>query len=218
MKTWNMNVDSRILRTIGEFLFLAFLSAMVPVLVATDIRYFSTGFSEMLVTELAQEAFLGIAAVLFAIQAWKRPASRGFLVLVAGLFFTMLIRELDAYLDKLVYHSFWVWPALFVAISAIGYAWGCKGAVAVPIANFIGTKSQLNISFGFLTLLVFSRTMGSGGLWKHLAKDSDWYLLKTAIQEGLELFAYIFICYGSWQYTEAALASQSSSRPRVEST
>jgi hypothetical protein len=40
--------------------------------------------------------------------------------------------------------------------------------------------------------------MGSGEMfWKHIINGPDYQVVKTAVQEGLELFGYLFICYGS---------------------
>lgn len=203
MKDPTNSVNRRILRAVLEFLLLSFVSSLVPLIVATDIRFFSTGFSEILLTELSQELLLGISAILFAIKAYQCPASRGFLTLVAGMFLTMLIRESDAYLDRWVYHSFWVWPACIVTFTAVSYATlKCGDTIWKPMSNFVDTKSHTYIMIGMITLLVLSRSLGSGELlWKHILGDNaDTIMLKTALQEGLELYGYIFICYGSWLF------------------
>jgi peptidoglycan/LPS O-acetylase OafA/YrhL len=203
MKSTKIHADPRILNAIYEFLLLSLLSLLVPVVVATDIQFFTTGFSEIPLTEISQELLLGMSAILFARNAYQQPASRGFLTLVAGMFLTMLIRELDGYLDRWVYHSFWVWPAGLVVLSTVTYVtMKCSDTIWQPMSRFVGTRSHSCIMLGLVILLVLSRSLGSGDLlWRHVMEKEQFNLMfKTALQEGLELFGYIFVFYGSWLY------------------
>lgn len=186
-------------RAAGEFLFLALLSTLPAVCVAVDIRVLHDSVGEASLTEISQAALLLSATGICWFRAWQRTESRGLALLVGGFFACMLIRELDGWLDS-VWHGFWVWPALFTAVATIGgVALWCRDSVWLPTAAFIGTRSFYHISFGLLTLLVFSRTFGSGKLWAELMGTDYGRLFKAALQEGLELYGYVFLIYGvSW--------------------
>lgn len=187
---------TRIAMAVGEFLALALLSLVPPLFLAIDIVILGDDVSETSLTEISQEALLLTSSLLFALGAWKHQTQRGFFILAAGLFGCMFVRELDGLLDN-VSKGFWLWPALLVAAASIGSAaifW--RDTVLGPLAAFIDTKPYLHILFGLIVVLVFSRIFGSGALiLEHVPGYSQ--LLKTAIQEGLELFGYIFIAYGS---------------------
>ncbi|MFN3409992.1 MAG: hypothetical protein ACK45B_13415 [Limisphaerales bacterium] len=151
---------------------------------------------EASLTEISQAVLLLGATALCWLRAWQQPAARGFALLVGGFFACMLIRELDGWLDG-VWHGFWLWPALLTAGASIaGAAFRCRDSIWPPMAAFIGTRSFYHISFGLLTLLVFSRIFGSGKLWAELMGTDYGRLFKAALQEGLELYGYVFLFYG----------------------
>lgn len=209
-RAWRAGIDRKICSAFAEFFFLSILSLLVPVIVSVDIQFFRKGYAEMPCSELSQETFLLISAMIFAVEASRWPHARGFLTLVAGFFASMLVREFDAYLDRWVYHSFWIWPCSLIVVSAMACAVRCHETILRPMAHFVGTKPQLLIMVGLVVVLTFSRTMGSGEiLWKHVVNGSDYYVVKTALQEGLELFGYIFICYGSVVFWRDGGASMS---------
>ena len=130
-RAWMQGIDRKIWSALAEFLFLSVLAMLVPVAIWADMRLFNDGYSEMPCTELSQEIFVLISALIFAVEASRRAHARGFLILVAGFFASLLVREGDAYLDRWVFQSFWIWPASLIAISsnpiapvAYGRYWG----------------------------------------------------------------------------------------------
>lgn len=189
---------SKIGKAIGEVAILVVLTTIAPVAVAIDLRYFRNEVGEFSVTEIVQTVLLLTSVIVFWSAARQRPQSRGFLILVAGFLSCMLIREQDSWLDY-VFHGFWFWPAIFVAGASITYACMlCRQTVLGPMSAFIDTKPYFYLVFGLLVVLVFSRLFGSGALlWKHamMADYSSTY--KSAVQEGLELFGYVFVAFGS---------------------
>jgi hypothetical protein len=186
-----------ILIALTEFLFLAALLICISLIITIDAGIILEGASEHSVTEYTQEGLILLSAILFGVGAWRRPESRGFLVLVAGLFGCMFVRELDHLLDRVV-HGFWVYPAVLLAVTSIVYARFCGRTVIAPMALYTQTRSYVYLSIGLLIVLVFSRVFGSHLLWKELmGGDYDW-AYKAIIQEALELSGYILIAYGSW--------------------
>ena len=91
-----MTFDKRSFRAAEtEFAVLAAIMIATPAIVARDVEIFLHGSSEVSVTEFFQEALILLSAVLFALAARRQTESRGWLVLVAGLFACMFIREID---------------------------------------------------------------------------------------------------------------------------
>lgn len=198
---WQFSMDNAkktIIIAIAEFLFLSLLAISIPFILLIDILIIGHGVQEVSLTELTQEALILISALLFVINVFRRPRSRGFLVLVASLFFCMFIREMDDFLNKMVFDGFWFWPATFLAAGSTTYSMTCKETILAPMADFFSAKSGLYIFFGLIILLGLSRSFGSGNLlWKHIMGENYRFLYKATIQEGLELFGYMLICYGS---------------------
>lgn len=185
-------------RHILEALLLTFLTLLAPIMVYVDLNIFQHGVPEIGATEITQELFALISALLFAKLAYKLPQARGFYTLVAGFFLCIVIRELDQFFD-LLWHGFWVIPALSCALLSIGYAkFRCQGTVLKPMADFTQTKAYPFLLIGLLILLIFSRVFGSGNLfWIGIMGDSYEHGFKNALQEGLELLGYGFIFYSA---------------------
>jgi hypothetical protein len=185
-------------QAVAMFLQLSILSLLPAVFVYIDFKVINSGISEVSLTEISQEILLLATALIFFHGARKKPDARGFLLLSGGFFSCMFIRELDAFLD-MVWHGFWLWPALFTALSSIMVArFVFAGTTLQPLAGFINSRSYPLILVGLVSLLVLSRTFGSGKLlWHHLLSETHGHDLKASIQEGLELYSYALIFYGS---------------------
>lgn len=186
-----------VLVALTEFLFLAALLTSIRLIITIDGEIILAGASENSVTEYTQEGLILLSAILFGIGAWRRPESRGFLVLVAGLFGCMFVREFDNHLDRIA-HGFWVYPAVLLAVTSIVYARLCGRTVLAPMAVYTQTRSYVYLSIGLLIVIVFSRIIGSNSLWRELMGDDYQWAYKTIIQEALELSGYVLIAYGSW--------------------
>ncbi len=186
-----------ILIALTEFLFLAALLIGIRLIITIDGGITFEGASENSVTEYTQEGLILLSAILFGVGAWQRPESRGFLVLVAGLFGCMFVRELDHLLDRVV-HGFWVYPAVLLAVTSIVYARFCGRTVIAPMALYTQTRSYVYLSIGLLIVIVFSRIFGSNSLWRELMGGDYQWGYKMIIQEALELSGYVLIAYGSW--------------------
>ncbi len=127
----------------------------------------------------------------------RDPQARGFMVLVAGLLSCMFIRELDYAFDQIT-HGFWFYPAMLMALGSILYAAINRDTISLPMVYFTGTRSYVFLAVGLLITLVFSRVFGSGNLvWKEALGSSYTAHFRSVIQEGLELFGYVFVFYGA---------------------
>ncbi len=188
--------NNQVKSLIFEFLALIILMLLIPFFISVDITILKNGLSEISITEFMQEFFIFVSAVIFYKSLTKEPESKGLFILVAGLFTMMFIREGDYYLDAIV-HGFWKLPVAIVLIATLYYAVKNRATILQPLLMHIQTKMGTYILIGFLVIVVFSRAFGTGSLWRDIMGDDYHHLYKTVIQEGLELFGYSFIFYGS---------------------
>lgn len=188
----------KILLAFSEFVFLALLTLVAPILVYLDISIIDEALHEISMTEIGQEVLLVASCSIFLLHAVRKPESRGFLVLVAAFFLVMLIRELD-YIFDAIRHGFWKWLVLPTVVAAITYVnMRCRNTIVGPMVAFLGTKAYYFICFGLIMTVVFSQYFGSGNLiWEHVLASGSAWVVKTALQEGLELLGYILITYGA---------------------
>ncbi|MBY4675409.1 hypothetical protein [Marinobacterium arenosum] len=185
-----------LLSSIIEFVTLAGLMILVPAVVAADIFLIGYGTSEQSLTQISQALLLLLTMWLFAREAVRQPAARGMLVLGAGFFGCMLIRECDGYLDAIA-HGFWQYPAIALALMAILYARRCRGTVMAPMSAYMTSRPYPYLLIGLVVVLVFSRIFGTGHLWKAVMQVSYDNEYKSMIQEALELLGYVLIAYGA---------------------
>jgi len=203
------NPVKQLTRAAASAAVLVLLAVLPAISVYIDLKILDNGIGEISVTEISQESMLLASAIMFFVGARRTPASRGFLLLAAGFFSCLFIRETDWFLDN-IWHGFWVYPASLMALGCMLAArFACAGSTLQPLADFTGSRPYLFILFGLITLLILSRTFGSGNLlWNHLLPEDYAFGFKTAIQEGLELYSYSLIFYGSCLFAASGFNSQ----------
>lgn len=203
-----------ILRSLKNLTWIALFSLAVPALTLVDAQLTGGGPSEASATEIAQELLLLISAVVFWTAATRSVEMRPILQLAAGLFAAMLVRELDYFWDQ-VTHGFWVYPMTMVAAIAIISASQQRTSVLSAWAKYAQTKSYLLVLVGLLIVLVLSRTFGSQVTWRPILGDGNVALTKTVIQEGLELFGYLFVFWGAIEIAGSCPTRDRSLRGRL---
>jgi hypothetical protein len=134
--------------------------------------------------------------LLAGVTAWRRPESRGFWVLVSGLFCIMLIRENDKFLDTIT-HGFWIYPASLVSIVVIVYSIRLRETIVTPMLDFAATRACAYLMTGLLLVILFSRIFGSSQLLSEVLGADYSKPYKTVVQEGLELLGYALVFFGS---------------------
>jgi hypothetical protein len=186
---------------------LAAIVLLVPLVARLDAHVLENGLSERSVTETVQVLAALVSAVCFAVAAKRSPQLAAVLVLASGLCATMLVRELDMYFDA-IWHGFWVVPAGVVVATSAALAFRRRSSFVPAWARYSHTASYTYALLGLLVLLVFSRNFGSGAMWKPLLGDSTGAMVKTIVQEGIELLGYVLLA------RSAALAVRESSAAR----
>ena len=149
-------------------------------------------------TENLQETLLLFSSIIFIYLAKKKNA-RG-LLLVAGFFACMWIREWDAVFDD-IFHGAWKYIAIPTAIGFMLWALR-EGLQKVwdDLAEFMGSKSYDIIVAGLIIVLVVSRMLGIKAIWMLMSGPDFKYVFKTFIEEGVELLGYMVIFAGSVRY------------------
>lgn len=141
--------------------------------------------------ENAQVAICTAAAVLFLVAARRNTPWRRALILVALTLFAMAVRELDALADE-IFHGAWKLfeiPLLALFVWQLFRYWreACDSLLAL-----LTTTTGRHLELAALCLLVFSRLMGTKGIWQMLITDRAlFHVAKNAIEEGTELFGYM---------------------------
>lgn len=149
-------------------------------------------------TENLQETLLLFSSIIFIYLAKKKNA-RG-LLLVAGFFACMWIREWDAVFDD-IFHGAWKYIAIPTAIGFM--LWTLREGLQKvwdDLAEFMSSKSYDIIVTGLIIVLVVSRLLGNRAVWILMSGPDFKYVFKTFIEEGVELLGYMVIFAGSVRY------------------
>lgn len=173
---------------------LGFVLGAVAVLMAVatihlDINNIGSTMSEESLTEAMQEIILLIIVATYAWLAWKNAKMRPALVLVAGFFACMLLRELDYWFGLAGLH--WLPPTALTAALCVFYAARKPREAVRGLARFTEAKPFAALMTGLLTVLVFSRLFGMKAIWIGLLGDDYPRQIKIFAEEGVELFGYI---------------------------
>lgn len=188
-----MTPKSPVLRAAALILGVSALCGLVLAAVYLDLRLgeISDG-SETSVTEFAQSVITAAIAAAFFAAAAKRPDLRGGLVLGAGFFLCLAIRENDAWLDH-VRHGFWFPVALCAAAVCLAVAWRNRATLRAGLDALCDPRTAALLAVGLALLLVFSRYFGNKGLWKAAGIYQTSRAIKTVAEESLELLADSFL-------------------------
>ncbi|MDX7988180.1 hypothetical protein FE392_12695 [Xenorhabdus sp. 12] len=186
------------------FILYALVIAGVTGLLFLDVNYLHNGVQENSLTEIFQELFLLIIAILLFYEAKNNLKLRPALLLMAGFFSSLLIRELDAYFDDVFFHGAWSWLAIPLSLACIGYA-GMKGNQSLSgLVHFTRHQSYSMMVCGLLCVLVFSRLFGMGSLWQGLMDEHFNRTVKNMVEEGCEMLGYALCLIATLWYLSSA--------------
>ncbi len=181
---------------IYEFLVLSVLMLLTPLAILVDIAFLKNELSEISITEFKQAFFILISAIIFYKASSKKIESKGLFILVSGFFTIMFIRELDNFLD-VIFHGFWKVPVTLVLGITLYFANINRTTILQPLVTHNQSKEFTYLFIGLMVVMIFSRIFGTGSLWQSIMADNYHRIQKRVIQEGLELFGYSLLLYGS---------------------
>ena len=168
------------------------LGVVLLYLVFISDAMFGSTVREVGPIELAQSLMLAATTALYFLEAYRRPSLRHAMVLVAGFFGCMLIREQDYFLD-FIRHGCWVYPALALAFSCIAYACTDLRRTLAGLERFVRWKYFPYLLIGVVVVLAYSRLFGMRMVWEEILGKNFTYSAKTAMEESSELLGYLLI-------------------------
>lgn len=167
----------------------------------TDIFYLQNMIEEESLVEYTQSLSLTILTLMFSRHAYRSPQWRGGFVLITGFFLCMLIRESDAIFDNLIRHGSWAYFAITTALVCIIYAFTHRQSTIDGLAQFAKQKEFHSFIIGLLTVLLASRLIGYGGLWRFILYNDYPHVVKNIIEETTELFGYLIMLFSCLSLT-----------------
>lgn len=188
----NKHPKTAITKTAQNIVITALLSLSVIAVQRLDYFWLENSLGEKSITELLQVAFL-LFSVLCFYQLKRAHTLPRATLLVSGFFAVLLIRELDAYFD-LIFHGFWVYPALSVTLSAIVYALQ-DGKLTQQMSVLLDNKHMQTLITFIILLFVFSRLYGMGDFWEAVMGNHYVRDVKNISEETIELLCYAFIAF-----------------------
>ncbi len=159
-------------------------------------------FSENSFTEITQELFLLISAVIYGTIAFKFPKVRGLAILMTGLCLSALVREYNNYFHS-YFRGFWQLLVTVILVITAWIAYKNKDTIEKPLRSFL-KKPAFGITLSaFLIIMVFSRFYGLHAIWENILEAELQGLyreVKNASEEGIELLGYTMLLFGSIEY------------------
>ena len=186
-------------KRIGEFI--GFLMVLIIILQAPfiDILILKNSIGEISLTEIIQEFILGIIVSLFIYNSFRYPKIKYGMILIAGFFSCLLIRELDFIMDKMPFS--WFYIAMAIALFCIILAFKHKENTLDGLNHFCKSESYYIMVGGLLLVLAFSRLIGMQILWQDLLGKSYIRVVKNAVEEISELISYTLCLIAAFKYT-----------------
>ena len=172
-------------------------------------------FGEQSLLESLQVTLLFLTA-LCVYSAGYLNGRRGALeTLLAGFASIALIRELDAALDHAFFDGAWQLLASLTAIAIIFALVRHRKELHSSISSFARQPSFGIMYAGFMTVFVFSRMMGRKVLWQTIMGDGYMRIVKTTVEESLELLGYTLIFIGAIEFLRERAMQSSAAREKV---
>lgn len=177
---------------------LSCLTAVPVGILYLDIQWLGNGVGEHSLVEATQLLSLTCAVLGFAALAASR-LDRRFAVLASAFFTCMMIRELDAVWD-LVADGLWQYLVALVASSGLIYSLLDWREMLRGMARLLVSRDGLLLTWGLVLLLVYSRLLGMGLLWRGLLDEQYLRTFKNAVEEGTELLGYVLVAAAGLSY------------------
>lgn len=154
-------------------------------------------FKESGPVESAQLALVLFSAGILATGAWRSPAWRGLLCLLAFLASIAAVRELDSVLNRLIPVLGWKAPAGVLVFLAAFCTWHYRKGLICQIHGFIASYPFYILWAGMLTVVVCAQSVGNGRLLETMMLSDYVRDYKRMVEELIELYGYFFIAIGS---------------------
>lgn len=214
-----MQVWKDIMKELGKVLVGLLPGALVCVvsaaLVLLDVVVFKMECDELGIVEVSQALALLSVVVMLGVAAVKRPALRGGLVLAAGLFLDMFLREHDQVFELWLPHGFWIYPVIVTTALACWYGIRHPESVRDFLVTVRRNRQFPVLALGFLTVIGYARLFGVKPIWQTVVGVDEFRVAKHVAEEGLELFGYAILVYWAILFTRDLLTDGGSRDERT---
>lgn len=191
-----VSVPSSIKLALLFSLSLIVIMCLVTGTIFVDVIYLKQQLNEISLTEISQQLLLLFTAIRYFSCGYKKGANNKAYILAGSFFLVLLIREMDHFLD-FIFHGFWKFPAITIALFAISSFIKNKQQSFPQLAEMLRSRFMPLLITAILMLLVFSRIAGMGDFWRVVMQDEYIRLVKNIVEEGSELFCYYMIAFSS---------------------
>ncbi|OBU40594.1 hypothetical protein AYY26_21165 [Photobacterium phosphoreum] len=195
----NSNINT-IISKIMSFLFILIILTTPIAIIGYDVIFLKNNIPENSLTEYSQTFLLLGTTAAFTYLGYTKKLYDRTAFLIASFFICLLIRELDLFFDQLIFHGFWVYPALSIAISAIIYANQQREKTITALVEVMTNSYFPILCLGLGITLVYSRLIGMGAMWHQILGDDFQRIVKNIAEESSELLGYTIIFYASVNY------------------
>lgn len=156
--------------------------------------------SELSPVELLQNLLLIICAGCFAWVARRDRLRRPMAASLATVMLACLIRELDFFLDFYVVDNLWQVLCVLLMSVAIVYAFRNRDRFTQGWKRSWPSAGLAMILGGFILLVPYAQLVGHEALWRGILGDDYQRVVKVAVEEFVELGAYLLITMGTVEY------------------
>ena len=160
-------------RVAAVFLAAAVVAGVVFRTVLTEINR-DRNIVEGGLVEMVQFSVLGLSALAYALQAWRRPALRRALAIVALAVAGMGIRELDGLFDRLLFHGAWGLVDAFVLAAMVAVLVRAFDRTVAELAEFAATPQCLLFVAGLVFAVVVAQLIGYKEVWNRIFDVEIW--------------------------------------------
>jgi len=170
----------------------AFLPLPVVVTASGIGAYCEGGFIEW-----CQFFLLAASLSIFLTGFYIQPEARGTFAFLAVLVCLALVRENDAFLDRVI--PIWGWEALaaFVAVGGVLVVFRERSSFKQSMATIIAGHSFPLLWCGFVAVIPFAQLLGRAVFLKALLGIEYLRNYKTLVHESTELLGYVLIAIGA---------------------
>ncbi|HEX6225880.1 MAG TPA: hypothetical protein VFZ52_15790 [Chryseolinea sp.] len=158
---------------------------------------FEDKFSEFSYVEYMQSLLLFLCAT---ICLWfylsKNTTSFKFIFLLTfGFSSAAFIREQDIYFEQVLGDGTWPYPVYLILGFVVYKTYKGRFEAWEHIVQYLRTKSYAFMTFGMITILIFSRLFGRTIFWQTVMEERYFRSVKNVSEECLELYGYLFLCF-----------------------
>lgn len=181
-----------------QFLYLVTLTVIVFIFWKIGDAFKSATVQEYGMFETMQSIVLGLIAASFGFQAYGNRAYRPILFSLSMLALAALVREQDAYLDKVIPYIGWTWCWLF-PISGLIYLIQSRRTIGTAMETFLKTNSFHMMVTAVIIIIPIAQCLGHRSFLADLLGDTEvnTFLVRRILEEPIELIGYIQILLAS---------------------